>query len=185
MPYRALFSATAALASVALLLPAAAQSAPRASATCANSDLAPTAANRPAIRAAVLCLHNEIRSDHGLTQLEANAKLRRAARGHSDDMVNGSFFAHTGPSGATLSDRLRSVRYIRGDRPCVSGENIAWATGILATPAAIMNAWMASPGHRANILRGSYRELGIGIRTGTPTNGADGATYTADFGARH
>ena len=47
-----------------------------------------------------------------------------------------------------------------------------------------MRAWMASPGHRANVLRRSFRELGIGIAAGMPTDPASGATYTADYGAR-
>ena len=65
------------------------------------------------------------------------------------------------------------------------GENIAWGSGALATPRAIVNGWMHSPGHRANILRASFRDIGIGIRLGAPGPGlSGGATYVTDFG-RH
>ena len=64
------------------------------------------------------------------------------------------------------------------------GENLAWATGVESTPAGIMRDWMASPGHRANILRRSYRDVGVGVVIGVPSDGTIGATYTADFGAR-
>ena len=57
-------------------------------------------------------------------------------------------------------------------------------TGDLATAAEIHRAWMDSPGHRANILRPQFREIGIGIALGAAGAGPDGATYTADFGAR-
>jgi uncharacterized protein YkwD len=48
-----------------------------------------------------------------------------------------------------------------------------------------MRGWMASPGHRANILRGAYREVGVGIVAAVPSDGTAGATFTADFGVRH
>ena len=67
------------------------------------------------------------------------------------------------------------------------GENIAWGTGRLATAAQIHRSWMNSPGHRANILQRSFREIGIGIETGVPVRlsaAQSGATYTADFGVR-
>jgi uncharacterized protein YkwD len=65
------------------------------------------------------------------------------------------------------------------------GENIAWGTGDLGTAGSIQRAWMESPGHRANILRPQFREIGIGIAVGAPVPGGDeGATYTTDFGVR-
>ena len=67
------------------------------------------------------------------------------------------------PSGDTLVDRLLGAGYMRRDANWTVGENLAWGTGSLATPAAIMRAWMASPGHRDILLRRSYREIGIGI----------------------
>jgi uncharacterized protein YkwD len=65
------------------------------------------------------------------------------------------------------------------------GENIAWGTLWLGTPHAIVKAWMASPGHRANILNRSYRYTGIGVDASLPrsmSNGQAGGMYTQDFG---
>ena len=167
--FRRLLSITVALLST-LVLTAPADASPAARqaalAPCANTELAPTAANGAQMRTAILCLHNQIRAQNRLPLLKVNAKLGRAALGHSADMVAASFFDHTGSTGATLIDRLKSARYMRRGQDWVAGENLAWGTGTLATPTGIMNAWMNSAGHRVNILRRSYRELGIGISTG-------------------
>jgi uncharacterized protein YkwD len=65
------------------------------------------------------------------------------------------------------------------------GENIAWGSQELATPRSIVNGWMHSPGHRANILNRRFREIGIGVSRGAPEPGFDrAATYATDFGAR-
>src|SRR2546423_1519821 len=63
------------------------------------------------------------------------------------------------------------------------GENIAWGSLQYSTPASIVKMWMHSPGHRANILRAGFRDIGIGIARGAPQAGVHGAaTYTTDFG---
>src|SRR5690242_16151722 len=67
--------------------------------TCTNTDVLPTAANLDQVRAAILCLHNQIRAQNGLPLLKDNAKLRKAALGHSADMVGEGFFDHTSPNG--------------------------------------------------------------------------------------
>ena len=144
-------------------------------AACENTDLQPAEGNLGKVRAAVLCLHNQERAAHGLSKLEANKKLSKAARGHSTFMVRASRFEH-----GDLAGRIRRAGY----RGWTYGENIAWGTGQLATPGEIHRAWMSSPGHRANILRPQFREIGIGIALGAAGAGPDGATYTADFGAR-
>ena len=84
-----------------------------------------------------------------------------------------------------MADRILRTGYAR-DQGWSLGENIAWGTGGLATAAEIHRAWMRSPGHKANILRRQFREIGIGIAIGAPVDagGLDGATYTADFGVR-
>ena len=155
-----------------------------ASASCPGRDLVPTTENLGAVRAAVVCLHTQIRVQHHLPVLGENSRLRHAAVAHSADMVSERYFEHTTPSGTTLLDRLRSAAYMRSDQAYAVGENIAWGSGSLATPANIMRAWMASPGHRANILRRAYREVGVGIVSGLPSDGTIGATFTADFGVR-
>ena len=67
----------------------------------------------------------------------------------------------------------------------VIGENLAWGTYTLATPQAIVSAWIASPGHLANILESRYRETGIGVEPAVPESlgeGNPGATYAQEFG---
>jgi uncharacterized protein YkwD len=152
---------------------------------CANTELVPDAGNLPAVRAAVLCLHNRERAERGLPLLREHTKLREAAEAHSDDMVAGQYFEHETPGGADMVDRILGTGYGRNGYLSV-GENIAFGTGDLATAAQIHRAWMRSSGHRANILRRQFREIGIGIAVGAPVDaqGQNGATYTADFGVR-
>jgi uncharacterized protein YkwD len=178
-----------AFASAALLVPSAAQAKsapPRAAATqaCANTDVMPTAANLELVRAALLCLHNQIRAQHGLPLLKDNLKLRKAANGHSSDMVDEGYFDHTSPDGETFVDRILGSGYAKKTDGWTLGENLAWGTGDLSTADGVMTAWMNSPGHRANILKRSYKEIGVGIRLGVPTDATVGATITTEFGAK-
>jgi uncharacterized protein YkwD len=154
-----------------------------AGAACPNPDVAPAAASLGVVAEATLCLLNGERADHGLAPLAANAKLGQAASAFAADLVAGSYFSHTGRDGSDVLDRIRRVGYVREDRPWRIGENLAWGTGALATPSAIVQAWMNSTGHRENILNGAYREIGLGVVVGNPsrTDGA-GATYVTEFG---
>jgi uncharacterized protein YkwD len=178
------------LALVALLAPAGAQARPEAHTAqngCANTNLKPTRANLEVVRTAVLCLHNRERARHGLPRLRENPLLRRAAERHTDNMVSERFFDHASPSGSTMVERIRRTGYTQRARSWALGENIAWGSGSLATAAQIHRSWMKSPGHRANILQRSFREIGIGIESGLPVRlsaAQSGATYTTDFGFR-
>jgi uncharacterized protein YkwD len=101
-------------------------------------------------------------------------------------MVLGSFFAHRAPGGPTLPGRLARVGYLgRHAVDWVVGENLAWARGAAATPRGIVAAWMASPGHRRNVLDADFREVGIGVAVGTPGDPREGVTVTTDFGVRY
>jgi uncharacterized protein YkwD len=151
---------------------------------CTNTDVMPTAQNLDQVRAAVLCLHNKIRVEAGLPTLKDNAKLRKAAVGQSIDMVANGYFDHTSPDGDTFVDRILAAGYAKKNDGWTLGENLAWGTGDLSTAQGVMNAWMASPGHKANILKKAYREVGIGIRLGVPSDDTVGATITADFGVK-
>jgi len=158
-------------------------------ARCANSTLRPTTGDLALIRAATLCLINRERAAHGERPLHANARLRRAAQQHTNSMVAHDYFEHVGPGGSgggTPLARMRAVGYISSSRVGYEvGENIAWGTLALATPRAIVAAWMHSPGHRANILDPRYRETGIGVSPHPPAalaQGQPGAIYTQDFG---
>jgi uncharacterized protein YkwD len=170
---------TLALTFVALALstPTGAQAA-----DCAGADVVPAADNLGAIGQSTLCLLNQQRAAHGLPALAVNARLTSASAGYSARMVQQAFFAHEAPDGATLVDRLTAVRYLHGGDDWVVGENIGWGQGPLSTPQAMVNAWMNSKGHRENILADDYREIGLGLAMGTPSNNSWGATYTTDFG---
>jgi len=156
----------------------------RSVADCPDADLTPAAGNLGRIRKAILCLHNQIRADHHLPTLHSNKRLRRAALGHSRDMVNRGYFEHTTPAGVTMVDRILRAHYVRANQGWSLGENLAWGTGSYSTPRGAVDAWMDSPGHRDNILRRDYREVGIGVVIGVPDDNGAGATYTLDFGVR-
>jgi uncharacterized protein YkwD len=156
----------------------------RAAQECANADLEATRENLREIRVAILCLHNKVRAEHGLPSLRENKRLRKAAIAHSKDMVRDGFFEHTTPEGVTMVDRILRAKYVREDQGWALGENLAWGTGSLGTPRGAVDSWMDSPGHRANLLKRSFRDVGIGIVLGVPVSDAAGATYTVDFGVK-
>jgi uncharacterized protein YkwD len=154
-----------------------------AAAGCPGANAAPVSAEAPA---ATLCLINAQRTSRGLAPLALDAQLGRAATAFANDMVARQFFDHVSPDGVTLLDRLRDAGWLPSSGAWTAGENIAWGSSDLGTPAGIVAAWMASPGHRANILRPSFATIGLGIAPGAPQPGvADMAgTYVTDFGTR-
>jgi uncharacterized protein YkwD len=153
---------------------------------CANALLQPTEQNLESIRAATLCLINHERAAHGEAALRANPHLQQAAQGHTESMVVDNYFEHMGPQGETPLQRMRASGYIYNSQLGYAvGENIAWGTLWLGNPHAIVAAWMASPGHRANILDAQYRDTGIGVSPHPPrslSGGQSGGVYTQDFG---
>lgn len=172
--------------SLALLLALAALAGPASAgaATCPGGDVRPAADNLPQIAEATLCLINGERAAQGLSPVSEQAQLTKASTDFSALMVSEHFFAHVSPDGSELTDRLTKAGYLGGPGSWIVGENIAWGESYLATPASIVKAWMESPPHRANILKGDYEEIGLGIVIGTPTTPYPGATYTTDFGRR-
>jgi uncharacterized protein YkwD len=153
---------------------------------CQNTQLSPQASNLPLIRAAVLCLINIERAEHGKEPLQSNTNLEQAAESHGKEMLALDYFAHISPSGLTPVERIRETGYIpSAEVGYVLGENLAWGTLSLATPEAIVSAWIASPEHLANILEGRYRETGIDVEPQAPESlaeGVEGALYTQEFG---
>lgn len=132
---------------------------------------------------ATLCLLNEERTSRGLPRLRLNDRLSNAAERHSRDMVQRTYFSHDSLSGLSFVDRIRRAGYLRSARSWSAGENLAWGSGTRGAPEQIMRAWMNSSGHRANILTGRFREVGIGVAEGAPVRvGSAAATYTTDFG---
>ena len=103
----------------------------------------------------VLRLTNLERTSRGLNELTLNAQLNQAAQGHSDNMASQDFFDHTGADGSNVGDRVGDAGYAFRS----TGENIAAGQ---TTPEQVVESWMNSPGHRANILNADYQEIGIG-----------------------
>jgi uncharacterized protein YkwD len=137
-------------------------------------------------RKAIMCLLNDVRADHGLPAFSRSKKLQRAAQKHSARMSGGDCFDHECPGEADLVSRLGNVKYLLGSLTSwICAENIAWGEKSAGTPAAIMDAWMNSAGHRANILNGDLHQVGIGFAKGSPSNAkAPAGMYTTDFGSR-
>ena len=115
----------------------------------------------------VIRLVNEQRVKNGLNPLTENWELSRVARYKSQDMVDNRYFSHTSPTYGSPFQMIRDfgISFRR------AGENIAYGQ---RTPQAVVNAWMNSSGHRANILNASYTQIGVGYV-------ADGNYWTQMF----
>jgi uncharacterized protein YkwD len=113
---------------------------------------------------------NGIRKSHRLAPLRVDIRLVRAARGHSASMMRRQFFAHGSVSARALA---------QGARGPIFGENLAWGTGVTATW--VVNQWLASPSHRAVLLRPGFRRVGVGYAFGTFAGRGGAAVVTADF----
>lgn len=147
-----------------------------ASATCADSGT-------KAFRQEVLKLTNNYRAtgrNCGSTWYPAtkpvawDTLLKRAANGHSRDMAKNNFFSHTGSDGSSMGDRITEAGY----RWSAAGENIAAG---YSTVASVMEGWIKSPGHCANIMSSRYKDLGVAC---VPSNTSDYSSYwTMDLAA--
>ncbi|MBD3881758.1 T9SS type A sorting domain-containing protein [Phormidium tenue FACHB-886] len=133
-------------------------------------------ANNSALVQRVVELTNLQRSQAGLAPLKLNAKLSNAAYVHSRDMALRDFFSHTGSDGSNVTNRIREAGY----RSLNAGENIAAG---YATAEAVVEGWMNSPGHRANILFPNVKEIGVGFYFLSNDSGAVLQRYywTQDF----
>ena len=113
--------------------------------------------------AQVADLVNKERAAQGLPALKYNAELSKVAEAKAADLRDKNYFSHTSPTYGSPFDMMKSF----GIRYTAAGENIAKG---YTTPAAVMNGWMNSPGHKANILNSSFTEIGVGYVSGD--NGA-------------
>jgi uncharacterized protein YkwD len=131
---------------------------------------APAALSEESAAAAqVLKLVNEERAQVGCSPVAANSALTALAQNYSEDMAARGFFDHTDPDGRTPWDRAEKAGISN-----LGGENIARGQ---ADAAAVMDAWMNSPGHRANILNCDFKTLGVGVEFGS-----GGPWWTQNFG---
>ncbi|WP_234315163.1 CAP domain-containing protein [Streptomyces globisporus] len=120
----------------------------------------------------VVSLVNAEREKAGCGPLHSEGHLRSAAQGHADDMAARDYYEHHSPEGRDAGDRMSGAGY----------EWSAWAENIHRgpkTPGRAMEDWMDSPGHRANILNCSFKDIGVGVSLA-----ANGPWWVQDFGAR-
>jgi uncharacterized protein YkwD len=134
-----------------------------------SSASAPASGKVATAEEAVIELTNKARATAGCAPLRLDARLRTAARAHSTDMGVHDYFSHTSPNGDTFADRIEAAGY-----PHPGAENIARG---YQTASAVMNGWMNSDGHRANILNCGLRAIGVGVYFGP-----GGPWWTQDFG---
>lgn len=138
---------------------------------CEHATTPVSAASRPELQRAVVCLINQQRTRRGLPRLLINSRLNRSAQGWTDARVHRRDFSH----GADFASRISAA----GFKWSNVGENIA--TGY-RTPASVMRGWMASAGHCQNILSPSFLNVGIGVSE-HPIRGVSRSTgtWTQDF----
>ncbi|NNM33675.1 MAG: CAP domain-containing protein [Gemmatimonadetes bacterium] len=125
-------------------------------------------------RQAVLQLVNDIRIDHGVEPLQLDLRLAVSAQTHSEDMTANNFMSHTGSDGSNPGERMTAAGYPWN----------GWSENVAAgqpTPESVVNAWMNSSGHRANILRTSSEHVGIGYDHESGTT--YGHYWTMNFGS--
>ncbi len=133
----------------------------------------------------LLALINHTRVKHHLHKLGVAPCLQRAANAHSREMVRRGYFSHSSYNGNTFAQRL--IRFGFSPSGCKSwtvGECIAWGSGSLGSPKAIFRAWMHSAPHRAVILCGRFRKVGLGRAKGSYDGLSGVVFFTLDCGAR-
>ncbi len=155
----------------------------QAASSCAGADDIPTADRARQAMRATICLVNAARRSKGLRPVRSARGLRLAAEEHSRDMVGGVYFQHDSLDGRSLAERVRAAGYDRGFDLMAVGEAIGVGVQAMATPRAMVDAWLTSPDHRHILLNRRFREVGIGIQAAVDGL-VPGAAYTADFGLR-
>ena len=149
----------------------------QATATQATATTQATVTTPVSLADQVLALVNQQRGVAGAKPLKLNAKLTAAAEEHSQDMALNDYLEHTSLDGRSPEARILASGY----DAFTSSENVA---GGLATPESVVQAWMASPGHRANILNPRLTEMGVGCYFLENDLGSTNYRYywTQDFG---
>lgn len=120
-----------------------------------NHDIQNTPANTSNIESEVLRLVNIERTKEGLSPLKISNELSSVANKKSQDMADNNYFSHTSPTYGSPFDMMKQF----GINYTSAGENIAQG---YSSAESVMNGWMNSPGHRANILSSNFGTLGVG-----------------------
>lgn len=127
-----------------------------ASATPKPSSTPKATATASGVVARIVELVNAERGKVGCSALTLNATLSKVAQAHSEDMALHQNMSHSGSDGSSPGDRITRAGYTWS----TYGENVAYG---YASPEQVMAAWMASPGHKANILNCAFKEIGVGL----------------------
>ena len=130
------------------------------------------AAPRAASGASLLQAVNAARKAYGLRPLRIDPTLTQAAQAHTSDMLRRDYFAHGNFPGRMAAFHV-SLH--------TAGENLAWGTGADGQAGVVVQEWLASPEHRANLLAAGYSRIGIGLARGTFLGLGDATVVTADF----
>ena len=112
----------------------------------------------------VVDLVNQERAKHGLSPLQMKQDLNSVAQMKAQDMTDKKYFSHTSPTYGSPFDMMKK----HGISYLAAGENIAMGQ---KTPAQVVQDWMNSPGHRANILNSNFTEIGVGVSNSYNGNG--------------
>ena len=164
------------IAVVAFLVPAVALGVP-------GPDVSPV----DNLESAVLDELNAVRLEQGLRPLRLHARLTAAANSHSLDMVASGYFGHESSDGRSFAARIKGFYKPAPRRAWAVGENLIWQSRRLTARTAVTR-WLDSPGHRENLLRPRYRDVGISAVRADRAPGVFGqrrvVVLTVDFGTR-
>jgi uncharacterized protein YkwD len=130
---------------------------------------------------------NQLRRSHGLPALRLSPKLTAAAAQHTNEMARLGYFSHDSANGGAFWRRVQRFYPSGGRRYWSVGENLLWASPDVVA-AGTLKLWLASPEHRANLLKGEWREIGLSA-VHVPSapgvyKGLEVTIVTADFGVR-
>jgi uncharacterized protein YkwD len=130
------------------------------------------AAHRSTTGQGLLQAVNAARKAYGLQPLRLDPTLVQAAQAHSSDMLRRDYFAH-----GNFPGRMAAF-HVSGR---TAGENLAWGSGPYGQAVEVVREWLASPEHRANLLRAAFSRIGIGLARGTFLGTGGATVVTADF----
>lgn len=154
-----------------------------ADAACANAKAHPHETTLPKLRKAMTCLINHKRARRDRHELSTNHRLKVAAQRHNDVMLESDCFRHDCPGEPGLNHRVWRSGYTKGQEAWRVAEDL----GFDNTPRQMLKRLLHSRFNRRNLLRRSFRDIGVGVGWGTPREGLDDdkfATYTIVFGWR-
>jgi len=137
----------------------------------------------------IFAAHNRIRKNHNLKPFCAQPALMKASRFHSDEELKHDYSDHRSFNGNRFYEssgkRIQRMGYTsRGFSYYIAGENIAIWSNPKTANKKVMDFWMHSSGHRANILNGKFHQIGVGVTRGNYKGSSGYTTFTVDFGRR-